>query len=346
MGALSDRAIREQYVALKKNYVGSGLCHLYASYPPNEQAAFFAWLLKYELEALGGGNPNLSREQALENIGAYLGWSDAKIRNWKSDRGDVLRQRGQLLREIHATIARPDSREKFFSAMLPRVKWHFDRIGVRDCGDFIPYEVFAEAMKSRSRHLDRISPAKRNLLTILDRSQPLSDRRMIVMDLGKNQVLLHTVAGFGDGKVGGAAANESKRCSNQPGSGLSPEGPAMTTRIGKAGNGSFRGDGIFLETPSENGEWSSSRGLAIHAMSAYSALNLKAEQGGITGYYDRVIRGDASRAAMDGFLHTPVSPAEVRVPATDGCVGVPDETLLQVKSILSGGEFVYFYCPR
>lgn len=339
-GALSEKSIREHYDAIKRNYIESGQCHLYSNYSPAEQAAFFAWLLKYEIQALSGTNPNLSREGALDNLGFYLGWNSATLQRWKSDRGNVTDLRIRLVREIDRVAGKSDFRQR----MQDRVQWHFKQIRVKDCGDFVAFDVFAEAMRSRNAHLSRVSPEKKHLLTILDRSQLISDRRMMVIDLDQDQVLFHSIAGFGDGKIGGDAAPESKKCSNDRG--FSPAGPAVTSRTGPSKNGSFRGDGIFLEVPNPGGNWSGSRGLAIHTMSAYSALNLKAEQGGITRHYQQLRGTGANKTALDEFLYAPASPAEVRVPATDGCVGVPDENMEKVKGLLSGGEFVYFHCPR
>ncbi len=344
MGALSQQSIREHYLALKKNYVDSGRCHLFARHSPLEQSAFFSWLLKYELDAISGNNPALGRDQAFEIFGAYLGWSESRVQSWKSDRGSLTEQRIRLIHEIH----QKSNHQAFRELMLPRVKWHFDRVGVKDCDDFVSFDVFEAAMRSRAKNLNSINPSKRHLLTVFDRSQRNSDRRMLVIDLSQDQVLLHTIAGFGDGSVGGRSGKESSRCSNAVGSGLSPEGPAITSKIGRASNGNFRGEGVFLSIPDGKGGWSGSRGLAIHSMSAYHALNLgtSSEQEGVGRYYDQILRGKGDKNTLDGFLHSPVSPVEVRVPATDGCVGVPDDMMDQVRSTLTGGEFLYFHCPK
>jgi hypothetical protein len=341
-----------RYERIRKKYFESGKCHRWNRLPPKGHAAFVLSLFSNEVRVFHNDMDRpatVSETAAFSSLTSALGWQpgsdsykklDSQIKALPAEgTAGAVTARKRLQQDLIRELSKDNpSLQKVVDARASAI---FSKEGISDC-DFPKPEVFATAL-SAIRKKGSKGANKPDIVTVVDRSLPRGRERVFTFNLKSEDVLFASEAGFGDAKPN-SFDKEAAVCSNTPDTNASPFGVAETLGTRAGYNHSFT-HGTFLKTETNTGsKVDGRRGLAFHesggdVLGSYS----NAEEVGQL-YDDALTKGGEPLKWLLNRSSTSVQPAK-HPGSTNGCIGIPEETVTRMQRIIEEGSYVYIHCP-
>ncbi len=351
------------YESIKARYLNSAKCHRYSYLPNDDQAALKIKLYQKEIETFRATKASpaffeLTPAMAIASIAHDFELDDAistsiseewwAIEASKGVDGDSKRVAFQsfLISKMKAKL---DSNEEL-AAVQKRLNLLLENTGVTDDCDFISKDAFVAAYNAKSLLKQMLN--KPNILTIIDRSLPKSDRRVITIDIKSGEVLFHSIAGFGDADgMTRISRDEGNICSNSTNSSATPYGMAYSVGKSRVANdrvNGFEGLGTLLAT--QKGAVQSlgfkERGIAIHSGGSdlFSGYGIDENHDKTMGeQLHQAMSMTATADDINSFLWR-TSSFPMMIAVTNGCVAIPKDELPAIQKIVEDGSAVYFHC--